>query len=185
LTPCNGKAWQPCSNAPWIGFRERSAGSDGVEIDLSDYWVGAHPEGALVLLVVDAPAIEMAEEATEAMVSELLDQTELLAEWRITKCEVGFNELLAKRSLAATEGPDAPPHNPTDRAARHTAERARAETRRAEATGPDEKMKGWILAAAGRLRAFDLDAFGFDPENPDGAVSERLARLAPISAQLY
>ncbi|MEU8664146.1 hypothetical protein, partial [Actinoplanes philippinensis] len=60
------------------------------QVFVTRYWVGAHPEGAIVLLLLDADSLDVAESAARDIMREILDQSEHLADWAITKCEVGF-----------------------------------------------------------------------------------------------
>ncbi|MFE3180470.1 hypothetical protein ACFXKR_06125 [Streptomyces violascens] len=87
-------------------------GPDGMEADLHETIVAVHPGGALLKIIVDAPALEFAEEAVRSVVGELLERSELLAEWTVDKCEVQLHPNLAQESLAAADGPDAPPDDP-------------------------------------------------------------------------
>lgn len=96
-------------------------GPDGVKVDLLDTIVSVHPGGALLKVVVDAPALEFAEDSVQVLVDELLERTELLADWTIERCEVELHQDRARASLDAAEGPDAPPDDPAARKARHMA----------------------------------------------------------------
>ncbi|WP_438490081.1 hypothetical protein [Streptomyces sp. S186] len=84
-------------------------GPDGVEVEIADTWVGVHPGGVSVKVFVDAPALKFAEEAVHALVEELLERSELLADWTVERCEVELHPDLAKESLEAADGPDTPP----------------------------------------------------------------------------
>lgn len=136
-------------------------GPDGVQVDLVDTIVAVHPGGALLKVVVDAPALEYAEDAVHALVDELLERSELLADWKIERCEVELHQGLAKESLDAADGPDAPPEDPAARKARH-AERATAGS--AE-VGDDTETKATaarsrLLRLADELRSFSPAMFG-------------------------
>lgn len=98
---------------------EAIEGPDGMEVDLLDSIVAVHPGGALLKVLVDAPALEFAEEAVRSVMGELLERSELLADWQIERCEVELHPELAREGLAAADGPDAPPDDPADRKARH------------------------------------------------------------------
>ena len=87
------------------------AGPDGMEVKLRDTFVGVYPGGALLKVFVDAPALEFAEEAVRELVEELLERTELLADWAVDRCQVELHPDLAKESLDAADGPDAPPND--------------------------------------------------------------------------
>ncbi|GAA2168028.1 MULTISPECIES: relaxase domain-containing protein [Glycomyces] len=73
---------------------------DGESIDLVRHWVGGHPQGALLLFVIDAPTPEDAEGGAEAILYEVLEENEPLEDWQVTKCEVNLNEEEFKQKLA-------------------------------------------------------------------------------------
>lgn len=132
-------------------------GPDGVEADLLDSIVAVHPDGALLKVFVDAPALEFAEDAVQVLVDELLERSELLADWRIERCEVELHQDLARESLDAADGPDAPPDDPAVRKARH------AQLTSGERAGEDydadvraKSVRNRLLELADRLRSFPL-----------------------------
>ncbi|WP_327235365.1 hypothetical protein OG349_16770 [Streptomyces sp. NBC_01317] len=90
-------------------------GPDGMEADLHESLVAVRPGGALLRIFVDAPALEFAEEAVRSVVGELLERSELLAEWTVDKCEVQLHPGLAREGLAAADGPDVPPDDSPSR----------------------------------------------------------------------
>ncbi|MFF2640867.1 hypothetical protein ACFVUB_13575 [Streptomyces niveus] len=162
---------------------EAVEGPDGLEVDLLDSIVAVYPGGALLKVFVDAPALEFAEHAVRSVVGELLERSELLADWQIERCEVELHSELAQRSLAATNGPDAPPDEPADRKAQHT-ERPTAED---DSEGYDAETKaaavrGQMLALADELRSFPPVMFGVlddeEDEDIEFAVSPEDAKLA-------
>lgn len=120
-------------------------------------WVRAHPEGALVLLVLDADSLEIAEAAARDIMIEVLEHSELLADWRIVSCEVGFDSRFAEAGLQAAEGPGVPPEDPAERAGWLAAQREPA------AVGgeprPEIDWRQWVINHARLLRAFHLDVF--------------------------
>lgn len=149
---------------------------DGTTVELDDHRVASHPEGAQLLLVVDAASLVVAEEAARAMAEEVLDEAEELDDWSVVSCEVKLHDELVQESLAAADGPDAPPSDLGERV-----RRLRGGPRDAPAAaGPDEAE---AAAFGGRLRALagelchGLDAFGFSPAE-DGKVSREAAGLA-------
>ncbi|MFI6278303.1 hypothetical protein [Streptomyces sp. NPDC050988] len=162
-------------------------GPDGMEVDLLDSIVAVYPGGALLKVFVDAPALEFAEEAVRSVVGELLERSELLADWQIERCEVELHPELAQESLAAADGPDAPPDDLADRKARHT-ERPTAEydSEGYDAEAKAEAVRGQMLTLADELRSFPPVMFGVldneDDEDEDGdtefAVSPEDAKLA-------
>ncbi|MFF5090716.1 hypothetical protein [Streptomyces niveus] len=164
---------------------EAVEGPDGLEVDLLDSIVAVYRGGALLKVFVDAPALEFAEQAVRSVVGELLERSELLADWQIERCEVELHAELAQESLAAANGPDAPPDDPADCKARHT-DRPAAED---DSEGYDAEAKaaavrGQMLALADELRSFSPVMFGVldDEEDEDGdiefAVMREEAKLA-------
>lgn len=161
-------------------------GPDGVEVELLDSIVAVHPDGALLKVFVDAPALEAAEDAVQVLVDELLERSELLADWRIERCEVELHQDLAKESLDAADGPDAPPDDPAVRKARHTQDTTGE--RAGEGYDADVRAKSVrnrMLELAGRLRSFPPAAFGVrdggegrEGGDPRSAVSPKGAALA-------
>jgi len=136
-------------------------GPDGVEVGLLDTIVAVHPGGALLKVIVNAPALEFAEDSVQVLVDELLERTELLADWTIERCEVELHQDLARESLAAADGPDAPPDDPAVRKARHTGIPAPEDTDgRHDGEAKSAAVRGTMLALAGELRSFPPTMFG-------------------------
>lgn len=165
-------------------------GPDGVQVDLVDTIVAVHPGGALLKVVVDAPALEFAEDAVHALVDELLERSELLADWKIERCEVELHQGLAKESLDAADGPDVPPEDPAARKARH-AERATAGS---ADDGNDTGTKATaarlrMLRLADELRSFSPAMFGVRDTGDTGDTERARERarepaVPPDSARL-
>ncbi|PJN03754.1 hypothetical protein CG740_04925 [Streptomyces sp. CB01201] len=145
-------------------------GPDGMEADLHETIVAVYPGGALLRIFVDAPALEFAEEAVRSVVGKLLERSELLAEWTVDRCEVQLHPDLAQESLAAADGPDAPPDDPASRKARHAAQAAAGSggddyDAAADAAATRDRM----LAMAAELRSFSPVMFGvLDDEDEEG-----------------
>ncbi|WP_340377290.1 hypothetical protein U5640_20900 [Streptomyces sp. SS7] len=154
-------------------------GPDGLEVDVLDTIVAVHPGGALLKVVVDAPALEFAEDSVRVLVDELLERTELLADWEIERCEVELHQDLALASLEAADGPDAPPDDPVARKARH----AEAAVDLATGAGPDAArrsaaMRRRMLELADELRSLPPAGFGVLDGEEGLAVPPESARLA-------
>ncbi|MBP0453488.1 hypothetical protein J5Y04_28670 [Kitasatospora sp. RG8] len=98
---------------------EAIEGKEGGIVEITDHFIGVHPEGALLKVFVDAPSLEDAEAAIEAVIGEILEHTETLAGGSIQRCEVELHLDSAKESLEAADGPDAPASDPAVRAATH------------------------------------------------------------------
>lgn len=143
-------------------FVEEIAGPDGMEIKLLDTFVGVHPGGALLKVFVDAPALEFAEEAVRELVEELLERTEPLSDWTVARCQVELHPDLAKESLDAADGPDAPPDDVETRRARlrGLAGEAAPSTDTAGTTAESDAIRAKIRAMAPRLAAFGAGTFG-------------------------
>ncbi|MGW1785161.1 hypothetical protein ACWCQQ_39610 [Streptomyces sp. NPDC002143] len=150
-------------------------GPDGVEVELLDTIVAVYSGGALLKVIVDAPALEFAEDSVQALVDELLERTELLADWKIDRCEVELHQDLARESLDAADGPDAPPDDPAVRKARHSEVPVTDGVAERYAAGAKaEAARVRMLSLADELRSFPPAVFGV----LDDAVPTESARLA-------
>lgn len=149
---------------------EAVEGPDGVEIEVLDRLIAVHPGGALVKVFVDAPALEFAEDGVHAVMSEMLERTELLADWIIARCEVELHPDLARESLDAADGPDAPPSDPAERARLHAEGGPEAEPGKLDDTEV-EAMRRRLRSMAPQLQAFPLISFG-GPEDEEGEADE-------------
>ncbi|MFJ9820982.1 hypothetical protein ACIRU3_38110 [Streptomyces sp. NPDC101151] len=156
---------------------EAVEGPDGMEIELMDDVIAAHPGGALVKLFVDAPALEFAEDAAREVVAELLERTEPLADWRITRCAVELNSELLQESLDAADGPDAPPADLAERARRHAAAVPAPPAGRLD-PAEVETMRSRLRSLAPALAAFPLDSFGYSSDPEERSVSREAAEIA-------
>ncbi|MEU7070171.1 hypothetical protein AB0B30_17890 [Streptomyces narbonensis] len=131
-------------------------GADGMEMDLFDVAVAVHPGGAILKVMVAAPSLEFAEEAVGSVSEEVLERSELLAEWTVESSEVQLHTDAARESLEAADGPGAPPSDPQARRAHHTAQPDTADETEREAQDHEAAFR--TLAA--RLRSFGPAAFG-------------------------
>ncbi|MGA5817792.1 hypothetical protein ACPC54_08040 [Kitasatospora sp. NPDC094028] len=135
-------------------------GEDGEVVEITDTFLGVHPEGALLKVFVDAPSLEDAEAAVEALIGEIFERCEPLADWSVDKCKVELHLDSARESLEAAEGPGAPGADPMARAAAHRRLHPSAESGRgADSTDPAEKRAA-LRALASRLAGVGLAAFG-------------------------
>ncbi|MEW2129634.1 hypothetical protein [Streptomyces sp. NPDC005435] len=151
---------------------EAIEGPDGMEVDLMDDLIAVHPGGALLKLFVDAPALEFAEEAAREVVTELLDATEPLADWQITRCAVELNSELLQESLDAADGPDAPPADPAERARRHAAgDHPQSSPGGTPPPSETQAMRTRLRELAPLLASFPLTAFGYEGEG-SGEVAD-------------
>ncbi|WEV26357.1 hypothetical protein OYE22_15000 [Streptomyces sp. 71268] len=150
------------------GFESVEAidGPDGVEVDILDTFVGVHPGGALMKVFVDAPMLELAEEAVRSLVDELLERSELLAGWTVARCAVELHADLAKESLDAALGPGAPPDDLASRRARLRGQGGDGPAAEAPGDPVDSAaMRDTFRGLADQLRAFGPEAFGGPPES--------------------
>jgi len=161
---------------------ESVEGPDGVEVDVLDRVIAVHPGGALVKVFVDAPALEFAEDAVHAVMTDVLERTELLADWTVTRCEVELHADLVQQSLDAADGPDAPPSDPAERA-RHHAKGAPSSLTGDLDDAEVEEMRGKLRALAPRLQPFPPECFGHcEDEDEDGFGSLVGKEAAEIAA---
>jgi hypothetical protein len=132
-------------------------GPDGVEIEPLDHEVTAHAGGASIIWLVEAPALAFAEEAARAVLTELLERTDLLATWTVQSCQVTVSD--EDLEIALEE-------EPADE------DDLMAEIEHVELTGEERDERREQLLAEGELvRALGTDAFGGD----DGVSAEQVA----------
>jgi len=149
----------------WLDRVATVEGPEGVEITPYDHRLEVRSTGAVVELLVDAPALSFAENGAEALLHEILERTELLADWQVGKCEVTVSD--AELAEALEGGAD---ERVLSSGIGLPIEDITAQRRR-------------LLSLSSRLHAFDLDAFGPSPEDPDarflaaGALVERASVL--------
>lgn len=158
-----------------FGSAEGVDGPDGMMIPLEDFLVAVYPRGAILKVFVDAPALEFAEAAVQGLCLELLDHSELLSEWMVDQCEVQLHPELAQESLAAADGPEAPPSDLEARRAQHRRSPAESHPQR-PTSGETEQMRRTIRALGPKLTLFDSEAFGVGDEEP--CVTAEDAELA-------
>lgn len=151
----------------WLDRVATVEGPAGVEITPYDHELRIHTMGAVVDLLVDAPALNFAENGAEALLYEILERTELLADWRVGKCEVTVSDAELAEALEgggeqSTGAPTAGIGLPVEEV---TAQRRR------------------LLSLGPRLRAFDIHSFGPPPGDVDarslaaGALVDRASVL--------
>ncbi|WP_017595891.1 hypothetical protein [Nocardiopsis potens] len=163
---------------------EGMEGPGGLQVLVEDFVVALRPGGALLTVGVEAPALEPAEEAVRLLCEDVLRNTAAFEEWRLHSCEVQLQEDLARESLAAAEGPDAPPEDIGARRARHA--QASGEDPAALLPGPSPeltaKMAERIRALAPALASFGPGWFGHSGEegSPVGLEAAELAAGALV-----
>ncbi|MEU7256567.1 hypothetical protein AB0B21_12265 [Streptomyces rimosus] len=170
-----------------LGSVEAVEGPDGMEVDIFESIVAVHPGGALLTIFVDAPALEFAEDAVQSVTRELLERSELLAEWAVERCEARLHPQLAQESLDAADGPDTPPADAATRKAHHAARETAADGRNeCDAEAEAKAARNRMLTMSAELRSFPPVMFGvLDPEDEDGGEGEDVeAGVRPEDARL-
>lgn len=145
-------------------------GPDGVEIEPVDHQITVHPAGATITWVLDAPALAFAEDAARHVLGELLERTELLADWTVRRCEVTASD----EDLAAALGGSDSEDDEADVEIEIDLDDLDDIAELSDLGDPDERRER-LLDAAGELGAFGPDAFGYDES--DESVSEEAADL--------
>lgn len=151
-------------------------GPDGVEIEPVDHQVSVRPDAASITWVLDAPALAFAEDAARQVLGELLQRTELLADWTVGRCEVTASDEILAAALAGVEIDE------DDEAEEVEIEIDLEELDvLTELDGPSEAdreaKRERLLEAADALGAFGAEAFGYDPDDPESEVSEAAVTL--------
>ncbi|MFJ2938348.1 hypothetical protein ACIO8G_37065 [Streptomyces sp. NPDC087219] len=186
-------------------------GPGGVEVDVLETIVAVHPRGSIVKVFVHAPSLETAEDAVGSVAAEVLERSELLADWVVESSEVKLHIDLTRESLEAADGPDAPPNDLRARRAHHTAGAGPGDVTHptrpvdgadsADGSGDDDEdragLEAQIRALAPRLISFGPLFFGgTDPEErgeprgqgerqepaEDGATPARASEAAELAA---
>ncbi|GAB3908830.1 hypothetical protein GCM10029964_109260 [Kibdelosporangium lantanae] len=141
-------------------------GPDGVEIEPLDHEVTAHAGGASISWLVEAPALAFAEEAARAVLTELLERTDLLAAWTVQSCEVTVSDEDLETALESTEDDEA--------------EDLDEEIVQVELSGEEVAERYDQLAAEAELiTSLGTDAFGSE----DGVTPEQARLVAGAFAE--
>jgi hypothetical protein len=134
-------------------------GPDGVEIEPVDHQIAVQVDGATITWVLDAPALAFAEDAAQHALKELLERTDLLADWSVRRCEVTASD--DELAAALEDGDDEDDEIDLELVL--------------EAVEPSEDERAarreMLAEAAGQLHAFGAEAFGQEP----GSEPARLA----------
>ncbi|WP_435973375.1 hypothetical protein [Streptomyces sp. Qhu_M48] len=145
-------------------------GPEGTEVDVLETIVAVHPGGAILKVFVHAPSLEIAEDAVGSVAEDVLEHSELLADWVVESSEVKLHIDLTRERLEAADGPDVPSSDLQARRAQHTAGADTAGS--AAENGGDEgpvDHEARIRALAPRLTSFALSSFGgVDPVVREG-----------------
>lgn len=152
-------------------------GPDGVEVEPLDHRISVHPAGASIAWTLDAPALAFAEEAARTVLDELLERTDLLSEWSVRRCEVIASDEDLEAALGSVDE-EADEDGATDVEVEIDLDELDAIAGIGTVTEADrEAQREQLLEAAEALGAFGLEAFGYDPEDPEGEVSLDAASL--------
>lgn len=117
-------------------------GPDGVEITPIEHSIHVHLGGAVVNWLLDAPALVLAEDATRAVLEQILDEMDLLDGWEVKHCAVTATDDQLESALAAGDTEPLPD-----------------DALPLEGSAPEHvgERRARLLAAAPQLRAFDLE----------------------------
>lgn len=140
-----------------LALVEGVSGSEGIDIDVLDYRITVHPEGASVLLALDAPSLSAAENGAASVLDELISECDLLPGWTVAHSEVRITEDEFNERLAAAEEVD------TGDELELAVEEALEEV----APDPAMDIEHWrnrLTELAPRLLSFGVDAFGGSEE---------------------
>lgn len=151
-------------------------GPDGVEVEPLDHRITVHPAGASIAWTLDAPALAFAEDAARTVLDELLERTELLSEWSVRRCEVIASDEDLAAALEGTsdeDGEDGPGIEVGIDLDELDAIAGVGTVTEADRDAQREQL----LEAAEALGAFGMEAFGYDPEDPEGEVGIDAASL--------
>ncbi|MGI5243143.1 hypothetical protein [Dactylosporangium sp. CA-139066] len=67
-----------------VGGAREAIRADGVRITVLDHWVGTHPDGAMIAVIIDAPDPATAVDAAVDLVDYALRANRRFTGWRIT-----------------------------------------------------------------------------------------------------
>ncbi|ASU79599.1 hypothetical protein CDG81_16480 [Actinopolyspora erythraea] len=181
-----------------LGRVEGVAGPEEEDIDVLDYRIEVGPDGATVMLAVDAPALSAAENAAANVVREILLDSQVLEHWTLTHSEVKITEDEFNESLAAAEQHTGERLGEADERlqaeieeAFEQAELPESDPLRGEAVSEERtsdsragtaETESWRIRLhelSERLRAFSEDAFG---ESGTNGQQAKLAAGALIHA---
>ncbi|MEU4076394.1 hypothetical protein [Streptomyces venezuelae] len=160
---------------------EAIEGPDGIEIDVVETIVAVHPGGAILKVFVRAPSLEIAEHAVGSVAADVLERSELLADWVVESSEVKLHIDLTRESLEAADGPDAPPSDLQARRAQHAARSADAV--RTAGDGSGARGEGGAAAGSGDGEgAGDGDEGGRG--SGDGRTADHRAHIRGLAPRL-
>jgi hypothetical protein len=155
-------------------------GPDGVEVEPLDHRITVHPTGASIAWTLEAPALAFAEDAARTVLDELLERTDLLAEWSVRRCEVTASDedLAAALEGSDDEGDEGDEDGSADADVEIDLDELSAIAGVGVVTEADrEAQREQLLDAAEGLGAFGLESFGYDAEDAEGEIDIDSATL--------
>lgn len=160
-----------------LAMVEGVSGPEESEIDVLDYRITVHPAGVSVLLALDAPSLQAAEEGAASVLDELIVETELLIGWSVAESAVRITEDEFNERLAAADDVDA------DDALQAAIEEA------LESSGePAMDAAHWkrrLTELAPRLRAFDTEVFGVGGEQAALAAGALVHAVRVVTDEIF
>lgn len=154
---------------------EGVAGPGEVDVDLLDYRITVQADRASVELVVDAPSLDVAEQAAATVLAELVSEAEPLLGWTVADSEVRITEDEFNESLAAAEALGEPMGLAGDGASLEAeVEDAMSGVRGAAAAEPGLDPEHWrakLAELASQLAAFGPAAFEPAEQAPGAPVA--------------
>ncbi|MGW2013762.1 hypothetical protein [Streptomyces sp. NPDC001927] len=174
---------------------EAIEGPDGIEIDVLETIVAVHARGAILKVFVHALSLEIAEHAVGSVAEDVLERSELLADWVVESSEVKLHIDLTRESLEAADGPNAPSSDLETRRAQHKASAAATTSTPAHPanapagggmTDPDVDHEPQIRALAPRLASLAAASFdGIAPETAELAAGALVYATELLVDELY
>ncbi|WP_187352036.1 hypothetical protein [Allosaccharopolyspora coralli] len=152
--------------------------NDGDDIDVLDYRITARERGTTVVLALDAPSLNSAEQGAATVLDELLGETELLVGWTVSRSEVRITEDEFNQSFSGRDSDD------VEEAALHAAiEEALGGDTEHGSEEPALDTTLWrerLVALAPQLAAFSSEVFS----DPSGEVAHE-DRLVAAGAVVH
>ncbi|RRO15759.1 hypothetical protein EIL87_17315 [Saccharopolyspora rhizosphaerae] len=160
-----------------LAMVEGVSGPGESEIDVLDYRITVHQGGVSVLLALDAPSLQAAEEGAASVLDELIVETELLLGWTVAESAVRLTEDEFNERLAAADEVDA------DGELQAAIEEA-LETS-AEPAMDAEHWKRRLDDLAPRLQAFGPSAFGIEGEGATLAAGALVHSVRVVTDEIF
>ncbi|MDI2029865.1 hypothetical protein QFW96_14635 [Saccharopolyspora sp. TS4A08] len=160
-----------------LAMVEGVSGPEESDIDVLDYRITVHQTGVSVLLALDAPSLQAAEEGAASVLDELISETELLLGWSVASSAVRITEDEFNERLAAADEVD------TDEALQAAIEEA-LETSEEPAMDA-EHWKRRLTELTPRLGAFSAEAFGVEGERAALAAGALVHAVRVVTDEVF